>query len=68
MYGCTVIFYVDQCIEKILQNMKISFLQEMESSGGEGRKKGSEDDLSRTSHEIHDGHRPKVLYLKDIFN
>lgn len=38
----------------------------MERSGGEGRKKWSKDDLSRTSYEIHDIHRPKVLYLKEI--
>lgn len=55
-------------LKRFFKHWKTSYVQEIESSGEEGRKKGSEDDLPRASYEIHDGHRPKVLYLKDTFN
>lgn len=55
-------------LKRLFKLWKTSYVQEIVSSGEEGRKKGSEDDLSRASYEIHDGHRPKVLYLKDTFN
>lgn len=55
-------------LKRFFKLWKTSYVQGIVSSGEEGRKKGSEDDLSRASYEIHDGPRPKVLYLKDIFN
>lgn len=55
-------------LKRFFKVWKTSYVQEIENSGEKRRKKGSEDDLSRASFEIHDGHRPKVLYLKDTFN